>query len=170
MPWRMTLVLYDVARKIDNEISIHDAIRLAESRESELANTILDPYSLKIIAMTIGRSLSVKDLTEYLGVSIVTGYSLVERLTEIGLLAPTEKLRTSTHGRAIGYTATVKSGSIELRDGRLEIHCNSKEGKECFAKNVIERCDTNSDERKQISKRCSFSIPAKSTTHQKTSY
>ncbi|HEY3421176.1 MAG TPA: hypothetical protein VGK23_11550 [Methanomassiliicoccales archaeon] len=131
-------MLYDAARKIDTDCCIHNAIRVAESKESELADIILDPYSLKVVAMTIGRSLSVKEITDHLGVSIVTSYSIVQRLTEIGLLVPTEKLRTSTHGRPIGYTSTVKSGSIELRDGCLEIRCNSKEGRECFAKNIID--------------------------------
>lgn len=154
-------MLYDVARKIDKDNSIYNAIRIAESRENELADVILDPNTLKVVAMTIGRSLSVKDITDHLGVSIVTSYNIVDRLTEIGLLAPTEKLRTSTHGRAIGYTSTVKSGSIELKDGRLEIHCNSKEGRECFAKNVFDKSDLGSNERMKGTKGCTIRVPAK---------
>jgi hypothetical protein len=154
-------LLYDVGRKVDKEISIYNAIRIAETKESELADVILDPNTLKVVAMTIGRSLSVKDLANHLGVSIVTSYNTVERLTEIGLLAPTEKLRTSTHGRAIGYTSTVKSGNIELKDGRLEIHCNSKEGRECFAKNVFDKCDLDPNESMRGSKGCTIRVAAK---------
>lgn len=130
-------MLYDAARKVDEENSIYHAIRVAESRGQELCDAILDPWTLKIVAMTIGRSLSVKEIGSNLGISSVSCYKNVERLVEYGLLAPTPKLRTSTHGRAIGYTATVKSGSITLKDGQLEILCNSKEGKICFAEDAL---------------------------------
>lgn len=132
-------MLYDAARKVDEDIAIHDAIRVAESKKEELIDAILDPLALKTIAMTIGRSLSVKDIGRHLGTSSVTTYKLVGDLKDLGLLAQTPKLRTSTHGRAIGYTATVKSGFIDLRDGCLEIHCISKEGRECFAENALDK-------------------------------
>lgn len=130
-------MLYDAARRVDEELAIHDAILVAESKKDILIDAILDPLALKAIALTIGRSLSVKHLSENLGISNVTTYGLVRNLTDLGLMAKTPKLRTSTYGRAIGYTATVKSGYIDLRDGCLEIHCISKEGRECFAEDAL---------------------------------
>ena len=130
-------LLYDVARRIDEEASIFSALRTFEQNRDDPTTAILNPDSLKAIALTIGRSLPVSVIGEQLGISKVSAYKLVEKLTNLGLLAETRKLRTSTHGRALGYTATMKTGAIVLKDGRLEVHCISKEGRECFSRDVI---------------------------------
>ena len=154
-------MLYDADRKADEELAIHNAIMVAESRKVELIDAILDPLALKAIAMTIGRSLSVKDLSVHLGISNVKTYDIVGNLTDLGLMARTPKLRTSTHGRAIGYTATVKSGYIDLRDGRLEIHCISKEGRECFAEDALNQSCRDSSIPMSIHHTCSWKVPTR---------
>src|SRR5665647_1659087 len=140
-------MIYYTTGKTNYGIESHDPKRFEFSRESELADIILNPYCLKILAMTISQCLSAKEIADNLGVSIVTSYNIVEKLTNFGLLVPTEKHRTSTHGKAICYSATVKSGTIELKDCCLEIRCNCKEGRGCFARNVINKYSPEENER-----------------------
>jgi len=135
--------VYTCARRLDEglcgdtEDRILEAISVAKCNKEELAELAMGPMTMKIVAMTIGRKLTVQELSEKLGISMVSCYNIVNKLTELGFLACTEKIRTSTHGRANGYTAIAKSGYINVRDGCIEICFNYKDGHVCFQKDLL---------------------------------
>ncbi len=109
----------------------------AKENKEKLAEIAMHPMTLKIVAMTIGRSMTVQELSERLGISMVAGYKIIENLAELGFLAEAGKVRTSTHGRALSYTSIVKNGYINIRDGCIEVCCNYKDGYKCFQEDYL---------------------------------
>jgi hypothetical protein len=104
----------------EKDIVIHKARLRSEGRIDEIDQLLTDSLALKILAMTIGRELTVQDIKDNLDVSIVTCYGVVKQLREVGLLVEVGKSRTSTHGLSILYTSTLKTSLIRLTGGYIE--------------------------------------------------
>ncbi|HUV23860.1 MAG: winged helix-turn-helix transcriptional regulator [Methanomassiliicoccales archaeon] len=110
------------------EYSIWDAIKLATDQKDELADSMINPAVLEILALTVRKEMTVNDLASFLGIPLTTCYKLVERMTKLGILAETGYVRTSARGRAATYTATVKSVSIQAGNGKVAMDVTWKNG------------------------------------------
>jgi DNA-binding Lrp family transcriptional regulator len=110
------------------EYSIWDAIKLANNQKEELADSMIDPSVLEILALTVRRDMTVNDLAGFLNIPLTTCYKLVERMTRLGILAETGYVRTSARGRAATYTATIKSVSIQAGNGKVAMDVTWKNG------------------------------------------
>ncbi len=113
----------------EDGVSILEAIRIANLHREELAETLVDSAALEIMAATARRELTVREISQMTSIPLATCYKLVEKMASIGLLAETGKVRTSTRGKASIYTASLRSFSIDLSDGRLELNIAWKNGK-----------------------------------------
>jgi len=105
----------------EKNIAVHSARKLSEGSIDRIDRLLTDSLALKILAMTIGRELTVQDIKDNLEVSIVTCYAVVKQLREVGLLIEAGKSRTSTHGLSTLYTSTLKTSMIRLAGGYIEI-------------------------------------------------
>jgi len=112
----------------EDGVSILEAIRIANLHREELAETLVDSAALEIMAATARRELTVREISQMTSIPLATCYKLVEKMASIGLLAETGKVRTSTRGKASIYTASLRSFSIDLSDGRLELNIAWKNG------------------------------------------
>jgi hypothetical protein len=101
--------------------AVRNARRLSEGAIEEIDQLLSDSLVIRILAMTIGRELTVQDIKDNLDVSIVTCYSVVKQLRDVGLLIEVGKSRTSTHGLSTLYTSTLKSTMIRLNGGYIEL-------------------------------------------------
>ncbi len=103
---------------------------LADSPACNLlvSEEVIDADILKICAYTVKEARTVKQIAEGLKIPLVKCYEIVEWMEERGLLVESGKVRTSTHGKAKLYISTVRSGSIELYNGKLVIRCTHKTG------------------------------------------
>ena len=110
------------------EYSIWDAIKLATDQKEDLADNMIDPAVLEILALTVKKEMTVNDLASFLGIPLTTCYKLVEKMTKLGILAETGYVRTSARGRAATYTATVKSVSIQAGNGKVAMDVTWKNG------------------------------------------
>jgi len=110
------------------EYSIWDAIKLATDQRENLADNMIDPSVLEILALTVRKEMTVNDLASFLGIPLTTCYKLVERMTNLGILAETGYIRTSARGRAATYTATVKAVSIRAVNGQVAMDVTWKNG------------------------------------------
>ncbi|MFP4197345.1 MAG: hypothetical protein ACLFS6_06795 [Methanomassiliicoccales archaeon] len=72
--------------------------------------------------------MTVNDMASFLGIPLTTCYKLVERMTNLGILAETGYVRTSARGRAATYTATVKSVNIQAGNGKVAMDVTWKNG------------------------------------------
>ncbi len=115
----------------DMEDALATGIGTAYSNTEELSKVVLDPLSLNVIAMCIGKRLTVQEMALNLDVSAVTLYALVKELRETGMLVEAGSRRTSAHGTSKLYTSIVKGGSIVLREGCIEIECLYRDGTVC---------------------------------------
>jgi len=117
--------------EIDNferDLALHNARLQSDGQMDKVDRLLTDSLAIKILAMTIGRELTVQDIKDNLEVSIVTCYGVVKQLRDVGLLVEIGKSRTSTHGLSTLYTAAIKTSLIRLTDGRLEILYIFKDG------------------------------------------
>jgi len=112
----------------EKDNAIHKARMQSEGRIEEIDQLLTDSLALKILAMTIGRALTVQDIKDNLEVSIVTCYGVVKQLRDVGLLVEVGKSRTSAHGLSILYTSTLKTSLIRLTGGYLEVFYVFKDG------------------------------------------
>lgn len=110
------------------EYSIWDAIKLATDQKEDLADNMINPAVLEILALTVRKEMTVNDLASFLGIPLTTCYKLVEKMTKLGILAETGYVRTSARGRAATYTATVKSVSIQAGNGKVAMDVTWKNG------------------------------------------
>ncbi len=110
------------------DVSIWDAIKMANDKKSELADSMIDPSVLEILSLTVRRDLTVNDMASFLNIPLTTCYKLVERMTQLGILAETGYVRTSARGRASTYTSTIKAVSIQARNGKVEMDVKWKNG------------------------------------------
>lgn len=113
---------------IEKDIAIHQARLHLENQFDRVDKLLTDSLAIKILAMAIGRELTVQEIKDNLDVSIVTCYGVVKQLRDVGLLVEVGKSRTSTHGLSTLYTSTIKTSLIRLTDGRLEILYIFKDG------------------------------------------
>lgn len=108
-----------------DEFEKHNAVqkarRLSERSFDKIDQLLTDSLALRILAMSIGRELTVQDIKDNLEVSIVTCYGIVKQLREVGLLIEAGKSRTSAHGLSTLYTSTLRTSMIRLTGGYLEI-------------------------------------------------
>lgn len=112
----------------EREYSIWDAIKLANDQKEELADSIINPSVLEILALTVRKDMTVNELASFLNIPLTTCYKLVEKMTRLGILAETGYVRTSARGRAATYTATVKSVSIQAGNGKVAMDVTWKNG------------------------------------------
>lgn len=112
----------------EREYSIWDAIKLANDQKAELADSIINPSVLEILALTVRKDMTVNELASFLNIPLTTCYKLVEKMTKLGILAETGYVRTSARGRAATYTATVKSVSIQAGNGKVAMDVTWKNG------------------------------------------
>ena len=110
------------------EYSIWDAIKVANDQKSELPDSMINPSVLEILSLTVRKDMTVNDMASFLGIPLTTCYKLVERMTNLGILAETGYVRTSARGRAATYTATVKSVSIQAGNGKVAMDVTWKNG------------------------------------------
>lgn len=96
----------------------------------EVTTEVIDADILKIVAYTVKKARTVKELAESLEIPLLKTYELVHWMVEQGYLVSVGKERTAIHGKATRYISTVKSGRIELYHNHLVIVCEQKNG-EC---------------------------------------
>ena len=114
-----------------DEFEKHNAVqkarRLSERSFDKIDQLLTDSLALRILAMSIGRELTVQDIKDNLDVSIVTCYGIVKQLREVGLLIEAGKSRTSAHGLS-HYTLHSKDKHDPLVGSHLEIFCVFNDG------------------------------------------
>lgn len=113
---------------LEKDLALHSARVRVDERLDKVDLLLTDSLALKILAMTIGKELTVQEIKDNLEVSIVTCYGVVKQLRDVGLLVEVGKSRTSTHGLSTLYTSTLKTSLLRLTDGRLEIIYIFKDG------------------------------------------
>ncbi len=96
----------------------------------EVTTEVIDADILKIVAFTVKKARTVKEISESLEIPLLKTYELVHWMEGQGFLVGTGKDRTAIHGKAMRYISTVKSGRIELFQNHLVIVCEQKDG-EC---------------------------------------
>ena len=123
----------------DHELKILSAISLAaQIQDKELANCLINPQVLAILSLTGRRALTIHEISEALELTLATSYKLVERMTELGLMAKTGIARTSARGRAAKYTSSMKKVTFSMSDSRMEATITWKNGQvECFQKDFL---------------------------------
>jgi hypothetical protein len=122
------------------EICILEAIRTANAHREELAESLVDNSVLIIMAATARRDLTVREISTVTSIPLATCYKLVEKMAGIGLLAETGKVRTSTRGKASMYSSSMKTFSVDVSNGLIEISIMWKNGQ---TMNVVrEVCST----------------------------
>lgn len=94
----------------------------------EVSTDVVDLDILKIVAFTVKKGKTVREISSALNIPLGKTYSLVEWMEEQGFLEEIGKQRTALHGKAIRYISTVKSGRIELSHNKLVIICEQKNG------------------------------------------
>lgn len=110
------------------EVCILEAIRTANTHREELAESLVDNSVLIIMAATARRDLTVREISTITAIPLATCYKLVEKMASIGLLAETGKVRTSTRGKASMYTSSMRSFSVDLANGAIELNIVWKNG------------------------------------------
>jgi hypothetical protein len=110
------------------EVCILEAIRTANTHREELAESLVDNSVLVIMAATARRDLTVREVSTITTIPLATCYKLVEKMASIGLLAETGKVRTSTRGKASMYTSSMKTFSVDLSNGAIELNIIWKNG------------------------------------------
>ncbi len=110
------------------EVCILEAIRTANEHRDELAESLVDNSVLIIMAATARRELTVREVSTITSIPLATCYKLVEKMASIGLLAETGKVRTSTRGKASMYTSSMKSFSVDLTNGSIDLNVIWKNG------------------------------------------
>gem|GEM_PF-3127035 len=113
---------------LEKDAALHMARLRFDDRGEDADELLTDSLATKILAMTIGRELTVQEIKDNLDVSIVTCYTMVKRLREVGLMVEAGKSRTSTHGLSTLYTSTIKTSLIRLTNGRIEVLYVFKDG------------------------------------------
>ncbi len=108
--------------------AIRDGIGLAKEHKELISEVVSDPLALRILSMTISKNLSVQDIAANLEVSVVTVYNLVKKLKGLGLLVEVGGSRTSSHGVSTLYTSVIRTGSVVIKDGILEVLMVFKDG------------------------------------------
>ena len=96
----------------------------------EVTTEVIDADILKIVAFTVKKARTVKEISEGLEIPLLKAYELVHWMDSQGFLVSVGKGRTAIHGKAMRYISTVKSGRIELYHNHLVIVCEQKNG-EC---------------------------------------
>jgi hypothetical protein len=110
------------------EVCILEAIRTANAHREELAESLVDNSVLFIMAATARRDLTVREISTITSIPLATCYKLVEKMASIGLLAETGKVRTSTRGKASMYTSSLKSFSVDISNGVIDLNLVWKNG------------------------------------------
>ncbi len=110
------------------ELCILEAIRTANAHREELAESLVDNSVLIIMAATARRDLTVREISTVTAIPLATCYKLVEKMAGIGLLAETGKVRTSTRGKASMYSSSMKTFSVDVSNGLIEINIVWKNG------------------------------------------
>ncbi len=110
------------------EVCILEAIRTANAHREELAESLVDNSVLIIMAATARRDLTVREVSTITSIPLATCYKLVEKMASIGLLAETGKVRTSTRGKASMYTSSMRSFSVDVSNGFIEVNIIWKNG------------------------------------------
>lgn len=113
----------------DHDLKILGAIRLAaQVEDKELTHFLINPQVLAILSLTGRRAMTIHEINTALEISLATCYKLVDRMTELGLMAHTGMARTSARGRAARYTSSLKRVSFVLSDSRMEATITWKNG------------------------------------------
>ncbi len=110
------------------EVCILEAIRTANMHRDELVETLVDNSVLIIAAATARRAFTVREISAVTAIPLATCYKIVEKMSAIGLLAETGKVRTSTRGKASMYTASMKTFSVDLSNGSIDMNVTWKNG------------------------------------------
>jgi hypothetical protein len=110
------------------EVCILEAIRTANAHREELAESLVDNSVLIIMAATARRDLTVREVSTITSIPLATCYKLVEKMASIGLLAETGKVRTSTRSKASMYTSSMKTFSVDVSNGFIELNIIWKNG------------------------------------------
>lgn len=85
----------------------------------ELSQSILEPYSARILLGTCGRAASVVDLSHRFGIPIAACYRRIRQLERMGLVQ-CERILPSRNGKGLQlFRSRVKSVRVRLEDGRL---------------------------------------------------
>jgi hypothetical protein len=122
------------------ELCILEAIRTANAHRDELAVSLVDNSVLIIMAATARRDLTVREISTVTSIPLATCYKLVEKMAAIGLLAETGKVRTSTRGKASMYSSSMKTFSVDVSTGVIEINIIWKNGQ---TMNIVREVCTN---------------------------
>lgn len=110
------------------EVCILEAIRTANMHRDELIESLVDNSVLIIASATARRALTVREVSAVTSIPLATCYKIVEKMSSIGLLAETGKVRTSTRGKASMYTASMKNFAVDLTNGSIEMNITWKNG------------------------------------------
>lgn len=110
------------------EVCILEAIRTANMHRDELVESLVDNSVLIIAAATARRGLTVREISTVTAIPLATCYKVVEKMSTLGLLAETGKVRTSTRGKASVYTASMRNFSVDLTSGSIDMNITWKNG------------------------------------------
>ena len=110
------------------EVCILEAIRTANMHRDELVESLVDNSVLIIAAATARRGLTVREISTVTAIPLATCYKVVEKMSTLGLLAETGKVRTSTRGKASVYTASMRSFAVDLTGGSIDMNITWKNG------------------------------------------
>lgn len=110
------------------EVCILEAIRTANMHRDELVESLVDNSVLIIAAATARRGLTVREISTVTAIPLATCYKVVEKMSTLGLLAETGKVRTSTRGKASVYTASMRSFAVDLTSGSIDMNITWKNG------------------------------------------
>lgn len=110
------------------EVCILEAIRTANMHRDELVESLVDNSVLIIAAATARRGLTVREISTVTAIPLATCYKVVEKMSTLGLLAETGKVRTSTRGKASVYTASMRNFAVDLTGGNIDMNITWKNG------------------------------------------
>jgi len=110
------------------EVCILEAIRTANMHRDELIESLVDNSVLIIAAATARRTLTVREISTLTMIPLATCYKIVDKMSTLGLLAETGKVRTSTRGKASIYTSSMRDFSVDLSKGSIDMNITWKNG------------------------------------------
>ena len=109
------------------EVCILEAIRTANMHRDEVAESLVDNSVLIIAAATARRALTVREISTVTNIPLATCYKIVEKMSHLDCWPRPE--RSNLHSRkASMYTASMRSFSVDLTNGSIDMHVTWKNG------------------------------------------
>ncbi len=99
----------------------------------EVSQTVMDPYSARILLGTCERAASALDLSHRFGIPIAACYRRIRQLEDLGLVY-CERALPSRNGKGLQlFRSRVRSVRVSLEEGRLKASIVIDTGSQPFA-------------------------------------